>query len=63
MIGTSNIGRDSMPLAEQKKFNKVVEEQSSEFWNLEERINSDNLIFISPKLKEEVKKILVIIKI
>ena len=40
-----NINRDSTPLEEQKKiFNELITERSSEHWNLEERINSDNLI-------------------
>ena len=41
-----NIDRDSIPLEEQKKiFNKLVEENSSEFRNLEKIINPDNLIY------------------
>ena len=48
-----NIGRDGVPLAEQKKiFNELVEEKSYEFQN-----------FRISKLKEESEKILVIIKI
>ena len=40
-----NINRDSTPLEEQKKiFNELITERSSEHWNLEERINCDNLI-------------------
>ena len=40
-----NIDRDSMSYVEQKKvFNKVVRERSSEFYNLEKRINC-NLIY------------------
>ena len=40
-----NINRDSTPPEEQKKiFNELITERSSEHWNLEERINSDNLI-------------------
>ena len=35
-----NIDRDSMSYVEQKKvFNKVIRERSSEFYNLEKRIN------------------------
>ena len=37
-----NIDRDSMSYVEQKKvFNKVIRERSSEFYNLEKRINCD----------------------
>ena len=40
-----NIDRDSMSYVEQKKvFNKVIRERSSEFYNLEKRINC-NLIY------------------
>ena len=39
-----NISRYSITLEEQKKINKFVEEGSSGFWNLEKRINCDNLI-------------------
>ena len=40
-----NIDRDSMSHVEQKKvFNKVIRERSSEFYNLEKRINC-NLIY------------------
>ena len=40
-----NIDRDSMSHVEQKKvFNKVIGERSSEFYNLEKRINC-NLIY------------------
>ena len=46
-----NINRDSTPPEEQKKiFNELITERSSEHWNLEERINSDNLIW---KFKNE----------
>ena len=31
-------------LKSKKTFNKLVEERSSEFWNLEKRINRNNLI-------------------
>ena len=41
--------------------NELVEEMSSKFWNLEKRNNSYNLIYT--KLKELVRKKLVIIKI
>ena len=51
-----NINRDSIPLEKKKNlFNELVEEISSEFWNLEKRNNSYNLIYkyktegISPK--------------
>ena len=51
-----NINKDSIPLEEQRNtFNELVEERSSEFMNLEKRINPDNLIYmykaegISPK--------------
>ena len=40
-----NIDRDSMSYVEQKKvFNKVIRERSSEFYNLEKKINC-NLIY------------------
>ena len=50
-----NIDKDSIPLEEQKKISESVNERSSEFVNLEKRINLDNLICkcktegISPK--------------
>ena len=51
-----NFNRDSKPFYEQRKiFNELVEERSSEFEDLEKRINPDNLIYkykneeISPK--------------
>ena len=41
-----NIDRDSISLEKQKKiFNELVEEISSEFKNLEKRINPHNLIY------------------
>ena len=49
-----NIDRDSIPLEEQKKFNELVEERSSELRNLEKRINPDNLIY---KYKTEGKSL------
>ena len=40
-----NINTDSIPFDEQKKiFNELIEERSSEFKDLEKRINPDNLI-------------------
>ena len=51
-----NVDRDCIPLEEQTKiFNELVDERSPKFWNLQKRINSDNLIYkyktegISPK--------------
>ena len=42
-----NINKDSIPLEEQRNmFNELVEERSSEFMNLEKRINPDNLIYM-----------------
>ena len=42
-----NINKDRIPLEEQRNmFNELVEERSSEFMNLEKRINPDNLIYI-----------------
>ena len=41
-----NINTDSIPFDEQKKiFNELIEERSSEFKDLEKRINPDNLIY------------------
>ena len=41
-----NIDRDSIPFDEQRKiFNELIEEISSEFKDLEKRINPDNLIY------------------
>ena len=41
-----NINRDSIPFDEQRKiFNELTEERSSEFKNLEKRIDPDNLIY------------------
>ena len=41
-----NTNRDSIPLEAQRKiFNELVKKGSSEFWNLERKINPDNLIY------------------
>ena len=41
-----NVDRDCIPLEEQTKiFNELVDERSPKFWNLQKRINSDNLIY------------------
>ena len=48
-----NIDRDSIPFDEQRKiFNELLKERSSEFKDLEKRINLDNLIY---KYKNEEK--------
>ena len=51
-----NVDRGCIPLEQQTKiFNELVDERSPKFWNLQKRINSDNLIYkcktegISPK--------------
>ena len=48
-----NIDRDSIPHEEQKKlYNELIRERTFEFFNLEKRINPDNLIH---KYKAEEK--------
>ena len=56
-----NIGNDSIPLDEQKKFSRLVEEKSYEFQDLKEKNYPNNLIS-NNKTEEEVQQILVIIK-
>ena len=42
-----NIDKDNISLEEQKKkiFNNLITERFSDFWNLEKRTNSDNMIY------------------
>ena len=56
-----NIDNDSIPLDEQKKFSRLVEEKSYEFQDLKEKNYPNNLIS-NNKTEEEVQQILVIIK-